>query len=242
MTGDGEITFQYRVSGTFAEKMELEDFPFDAQDLSFNLSTAIPCECLVLKEAPATENRQTSAVQYNNFAESNVYWLAGHIMFEQAISDLSESTSGVRRPKLMMSMKVQRKPGFHVYNVIVPMVLISGCALCSFAVPKEDVADRLSVSLTILLTVVAFKLQIASTIPALSYLTLLDQFCLANILLVILIVGLNAIGGQLSLTADHICLTTLSSLWFLANLAFSCVCFIRAGKNRIAVKFHSEKQ
>lgn len=117
MTEDGELAFKYHVSGTFSEQMELFDFPFDSQDLTFTLSSAIPSDKIVMRELqPGTgsEKRQTSAIQSKNFAESNVYKLADNLRFKEAVSDASESTSGVRRPMLAMSMKVRLRLVAHL--------------------------------------------------------------------------------------------------------------------------------
>ena len=46
----------------------------------------------------------------------------------------------------------------------------------SMFVPREDVADRLSVSLTLILTAVAYKYVIIEMLPKISYMTLLDQY------------------------------------------------------------------
>ena len=54
-------------------------------------------------------------------------------------------------------------------------VLTSLIAL-TWSVPPADVADRLGLSLTLVLTAVAYKLTVASCIPQVSYLTNLDAF------------------------------------------------------------------
>merc|ERR1712070_56736 len=60
------------------------------------------------------------------------------------------------------------------------MCLINGISIGSFAIPRTDVGDRLGVSMTMVLTAVAFKLEISNKLPDLSYLTLLDKFVLAS--------------------------------------------------------------
>mmetsp|Transcript_4128 Transcript_4128/g.7719 ORF Transcript_4128/g.7719 Transcript_4128/m.7719 type:complete len:402 (-) Transcript_4128:90-1295(-) len=225
MTGDGELAFKYHVSGTFSEQMELFDFPFDAQDLTFTLSSAIPADKIVMRELQPSigkdQHRQTSAIQNRNFAESNVYKLADNLRFKEEISDTSESTSGVKRPMLAMSMKIQRKPAFHIFNTIVPMMFIVATSLGSFVVPRDETADRLSVSLTILLTTVAFKLQIGDSLPQISYLTLIDEFILSSIAFVILVVLSNAVVSFLSDEFDKFCFMAFAGLWLVMNLAFA---------------------
>eukprot|EP00961_Rhodomonas_salina_P297406 3937205-Rhodomonas_salina.1 len=52
---------------------------------------------------------------------------------------------GTVRPKLAIRMKVRRRSGAYVWNVILPLMLIDLMTLGTFAVPYTDVADRLSV-------------------------------------------------------------------------------------------------
>ena len=54
-------------------------------------------------------------------------------------------------------------------------------ALGSFLVPYQDIADRLSVSLTMVLTTVAYRSQAAVDLPKISHLTLLDIHLLGSL-------------------------------------------------------------
>ena len=60
------------------------------------------------------------------------------------------------------------------------MLIFSFLSLLTFGIPTADVADRLSISLTLLLTSVAFKYAVASLMPPVHYQTLLDGYVLAN--------------------------------------------------------------
>ena len=51
-----------------------------------------------------------------------------------------------------MSLAVVRKPGYYILNVLLPVQLLCLLSLGAFLVPVHDVADRLSVSLTMVLT------------------------------------------------------------------------------------------
>ena len=239
MTEEGELAFKYHVSGTFSEQMELFDFPFDVQDLSFILSSAIPSSYLSISELhdEASSTRQTSAVQAQNFAMSNVYYFADNLRFTNTISSSTESTSGVIRPKLTIAMKIQRKPAFHIFNTILPMMFIVAASLTSFAVDREAIAERLSVSLTILLTAVAFKLQIGDSLPQISYLTAIDQFVLLNFGFVILVVLSNALLSSLSDAVDRLALLAFGGGWVVLNVTYGVV-FWRASKRNDIEQFN----
>ena len=75
------------------------------------------------------------------------------------------------QPPFKLRFRVERLPGFYVGSIIVPMVLIIVCCYASLVVPKGDVADRLSVSITLMLATVAFKFVTSTILPPISYLT-----------------------------------------------------------------------
>lgn len=55
--------------------------------------------------------------------------------------------------------------------------LIDMLSFCSFSVDVSEPSDRLSVTLTLLLTAVAFKFVVSQSLPTISYLTLLVSQC-----------------------------------------------------------------
>ena len=203
--GDGELEFKWRICGTFGERMELQSFPLDCQKLQLDISSAIPAH---KKDDPSAklltfcnwENRSqgSAAVQRRNFTQSNVFELGAEVTMKQTLSEVSESTSNTVRPVLRIALTARRKPLYFFWNIMLPMALIEALAYGSFAVPREDVADRLSVSLTMVLTAVAFKQIIAAELPNVSYLTLLDVFVLASFASTCLVAFENIVVGQVA--------------------------------------------
>ena len=60
--------------------------------------------------------------------------------------------------------------------------LIDILSFCSFSVDISSPSDRLSVTLTLLLTAVAFKFVVSQSLPTISYLTLLVSWCPSHFL------------------------------------------------------------
>ena len=87
-------------------------------------------------------------------------------------------TSGLRvkggkREKTYTSLharcSVNRLTEFYTANIVIPMGFFSGLTIfCSFCVARYDVGDRLSVSLTLMLTAAAYKLVITSMMPTIA--------------------------------------------------------------------------
>ena len=56
---------------------------------------------------------------------------------------------------------VRRRWSYQFWNIYIPICLLTTMTFASFLIPVGDVADRLSVTLTLVLTSVAFKYVVA---------------------------------------------------------------------------------
>ena len=65
----------------------------------------------------------------------------------------------------------------------------------AFALPVDDLADRSSIVLTLLLTAVAFKLVISDSIPKVSYFTVMDFYMNGMFILLFIISVENGLGA-----------------------------------------------
>jgi hypothetical protein len=81
--------------------------------------------------------------------------------------------------------------GYWGWNVIVPMFIVTTLLFTSFAVDPDSFHDRCSITLTLLLAMVAFKFIIADKLPRISYATLIDTYVLLCFLCAFLIVLLQ---------------------------------------------------
>ena len=72
----------------------------------------------------------------------------------------SNSSSSPRRfSGLDIFVVVERKATFYVLNVMLPVFILVTLSFISFFLDEADIAGRLSVTLTILLTLVALKVS-----------------------------------------------------------------------------------
>jgi len=172
------------VDGTFFEIFELEHFPFDHQEVSAKLR----CICAMEGAVPVKFTGLYNAVEVvdvDNFALQNTWTLEKRL---EVTEDEVSPMEGRTYPVLIFTAHVNRHFGFYVWNVALPMSMLSLAAFLQFEVDEQDVADRASISLTLLLTAVAYKLVTAGMVPTISYLTLLDKFVSACIMLMLALV------------------------------------------------------
>ncbi len=188
----GELCFTYQIDAVFSEIFELKDFPFDSQRLTFKLTSVIPAAKLDLVEAGAH-----ARIVPRNFSQSNVYRMRPGIAFRKsATSPFWISRSGSLRPLLSMSLTVRRHPAYYLWNIILPQLLLNLMSLGSFALPRTETSARLSVSVTMVLTTVAFKLHSATHLPTVSYLTVLDWFSLGSFLFIFAVLLENVLSSR----------------------------------------------
>lgn len=74
-------------------------------------------------------------------------------------------------PSVEMVCLVGRQPSYVLVNVALPVFFFVPMAMLQFCVPRGTPADRLSVSLAIVLTTIAHKYSMMTLVPPLSYLT-----------------------------------------------------------------------
>ncbi|CAM9106402.1 unnamed protein product, partial [Ectocarpus fasciculatus] len=165
----------------FNEKMELENFPYDIQEMNLPLTF----------NAASSRVRLHHNVQYpslffhKQFQLSSVYNVVygGTTLAVLSQSDPRESSASMVYPRCTFKVLLERKAGYYVSNVVIPLAVLTLLGPLSNAVEADGSAlgtgDRLSVTLTLILTAVAYKFVVAASLPQVSYLTLLDLHVLA---------------------------------------------------------------
>ena len=100
-----------------------------------------------------------------------------------------------RYPLLHIYFIAQRRAAYYMWNIALPNFLLSVLVFTSFAIAEEDLADRLSVTLTLVLTSVAFKYMVAQELPRINYLTLLDKYVLLSFVFLALVGVQNTLAA-----------------------------------------------
>lgn len=152
------------VEAEFFEQMELEAFPFDHQEATVIMKVA----CAKEGSAPlAICGIDTAAhsVDQQNFALSNVFRL-------EEVMELKRTSvspiAGRTYPCLVLTAHLHRRSLYYVANIIVPMALFALMTMLMRAVPITQAADRLAISMTMVLTIAAYKSNISTLMPPIS--------------------------------------------------------------------------
>ncbi|KAF0690009.1 Aste57867_18571 [Aphanomyces stellatus] len=169
------------------ERWELGHFPFDIQDLSLDLRLNDAKSWDVFDLTVASVQFHRAAVELTEFR-----LLAPCIQRETP----AHKATKVR-------LRVQRIATYYVQNIVVIMCLLSLLGPLVFVLDVDDLGDRLSTVLTLLLTAVAFKFVISSALPKVPYNTLLDSFVLASTISLVLVAFLCTVP-KLLVTDDNL--------------------------------------
>eukprot|EP00483_Globobulimina_turgida_P001747 UN01749 len=101
---------------------------------------------------------------------------------------------------LSIRLRVERQPGFYFASIIIPNCLIVVAAFASFPIMIDDedkqfISDKLSISVTLMLTAVAFRYVITEQLPKVNYLTIMDYYLLEGFIMLTLLIFENAFVG-----------------------------------------------
>ena len=158
------IQWSYRVKGRFKCPFDITSFPFDDQVLRIHVSSYWSNRVIRFRQELSIGNNISSALA--NFADGGQWELQTYIL-----SDVVEQRDGgafskeVKEPLFQFHVHARRKYNYYLWNIAAMVNMISFLAFTSFAIEVTDTGKRLSVSLTLLLTVVAFKNFVSSILP-----------------------------------------------------------------------------
>ena len=101
---------------------------------------------------------------------------------------LNEREMGSPHAKnIALIVYMTRVPDFYIYNVVLTSFLIVFCSLSVVTVPIDNFADRMSITMTMLLTTVAFRFVVVSWVPVVPYLTYLDKYNVLSISMLMIV-------------------------------------------------------
>eukprot|EP00440_Ansanella_granifera_P061700 gb/GFBE01066890.1/.p1 GENE.gb/GFBE01066890.1/~~gb/GFBE01066890.1/.p1 ORF type:complete len:400 (+),score=71.83 gb/GFBE01066890.1/:1-1200(+) len=187
----------------FGEEFEYYDFPVDFQEFAVRIRFGVPLRDgkgrrLKVMAHSDHGDRVTSRFAKSSFTMNNM-WTMGSLV---AVSQESTKPEENYLEDVFQVVKVHvcalRHARFYISNIMVPMFVFVLLAATSFCVPREEVADRLSVSLTLVLVSVAFRFTVPTPLPPIGYFSLLDWHTTLCNIFITLIVAENAVAGLLS--------------------------------------------
>jgi hypothetical protein len=186
----GRVSYRQRWWGQFSVRLDLKDFPLDRQRLHLQVVS------LGYTREEVELVLSSGAVRSGRAPELSITdWDVGPAEVKPA--DL-EPVPGVEPlAGAELEWEARRRSGYYGVQVILPLVLIVLMGWTALWVDPSVVTTRVSVAMTTMLTLIAYRFALGRSVPNLAYLTRFDYFMLASTVLVFLVVAYMAAGARL---------------------------------------------
>ncbi len=187
---DGTVITRQRYFGTFSAPFDLHDFPLDKQHFSIRLVVPgfTPDE-VRLAAVPAD-----LAGEMRSRAFSVADWDLGAI--GAGPEPYRVTAAGREISGYLLAFDGRRHIGFWAGKAFISVLIIVAMSWIVFWIDPKYVAPRLSVTVTSMLTLIAYRFLLDGALPRLSYLTRTDYFLIGATLLVFIAVIQVAVTTQ----------------------------------------------
>lgn len=181
---DGTVTYRQRLVGNFSQKLDLHAFPFDRATfrIHFVMFGQKPTDIAFLPNAAlVAQGLATGAGTAPDLT-----------LQDWRITDTSarvlpyDVAPGFQFAGYAVEFRAQRLAQYYVVKVIIPLFLIVIMSWAVFWVDPTLRGSQISIAVTSMLTLIAYRFSVGSETPKLPYLTSLDTFILVSSILVLL--------------------------------------------------------
>ena len=172
---EGEVTYRQRVWGTFSQPLDLRDFPFDRQDFSIQLVTSgYTAKDLELVIDPRSHMAERLSLPDWDIVAWNV----------NATTIQPLPTVPTEIAAVIFSFQAERREQYFIFQVIVPLILIVAMSWIVFWIDPKESGIQISVAITTMLTLIAYRFAVGTNLPKVDYMTRLDYFILGSTVLI----------------------------------------------------------
>jgi Neurotransmitter-gated ion-channel ligand binding domain/Neurotransmitter-gated ion-channel transmembrane region len=169
----GNVTYRQRFIGQFSCTMDLREFPFDQQEFSVRL-VAVGFTPEKVQFVPDTDPIIVSKFSITDWK----------ILSANKKVETYNIPGGIKLAGFTATFAAKRYFLYFFIQMVIPITLIVGMSGIAFWLDHTQPGPRISISITSMLTIVAYRLLIANFTPRLAYLTRLDYFVFISTFLV----------------------------------------------------------
>lgn len=178
ISGNGEVILKQRYWGWFLQPLALRKFPFDQQVLNIPI-VAAGYGSDEVQLVPLSAGEVKSGVSPTLSIPD---WTMLHWNVEPTRFAATPGGSGMAAMKLTLTM--QRHWESFLFKVLLPVCLIVAMSWICFWLGPDTIATNISVAVTSMLTMVAYRYSIGQSLPLVPYITRLDAFILLSMMMV----------------------------------------------------------
>ena len=172
---EGQVVYRQRVWGTFSQHLDLRDFPFDRQDLSIQLLTAD----YTAKHLKLVIDPRSQIAERLSLPDWDIVAWSVDATTIKPLPTLPTDLAAV-----VFSFQAERRKDYFIFQVIVPLVLIVAMSWVVFWIDPKESGTQISVAITTMLTLIAYRFALGVDLPKVDYMTRLDFFILGSTVLI----------------------------------------------------------
>jgi hypothetical protein len=170
---DGTIHYLELFKAELTTSFYLEPFPFDTESLEIFVE-------------PFLDERDTITLEYDSqvggvgtepFVELAQWKILG---VQGAAQRHAIARTGKDISELEIDVVVQRRYWYYIWKVFLPLIAMVAIAYSAFWIKTTDYYTQISITLTAILTEIAFLFAISTSLPKVPYLTFIDAFFLVS--------------------------------------------------------------
>jgi gamma-aminobutyric acid receptor subunit beta len=179
---EGTVVYRQRYVGSFTQPLHLQSFPFDKQMFRLHL-VAVRYSPAEVKFVPDQKWIDAGLKQAGGISPSIT--LPDWTINKWDIKTLNYSlVPGIEYSGYIFEFTASRNVQHYILKVILPLILIVMMSWIVFWIDPRETSSQISVAITSMLTLIAYRFAIDSQLPRLAYTTRLDAFILTSTLLV----------------------------------------------------------
>jgi hypothetical protein len=184
----GLVRYRQRWWGRFSTRMDMKQFPKDEHPLHVQIASLGYTRDEV-ELIPSQEKSGRAPLL------SITDWDVGQTRME--IADYEPGPGLKPLAGIQMAWDGSRRVGYYAVQVVLPLILIVLMGWTALWVEPSVVTTRMSVSVTTMLTLIAYRFALGRLVPNLTYLTRFDYFMLGSTILIFLMLLVVAAGAYL---------------------------------------------
>ncbi len=190
---NGETYVCWRAAGTFSFTAELRNYPFDTQRFEIVLEhPVLETDAIVYADDEKSYGRSRvprafwgakESVDIPEFSLKGTERTASEAVYHTDFGDPSRQQPASTYSRFKISMRFARDFMPYFFKIVIPLIVIMAMAYLVFFLPPKEIQTASALSVTALLSCIAFNLTVAGNLPDVGYLIVSDKFFLATYIL-----------------------------------------------------------
>ena len=175
---DGTVIYRQRIFGQFSQNLDFRNFPFDRQNFKIVLAAT--------DYNPEEIEFSLDSVQQTFISKELTVKDWDILSFYDVSKPYSIIPGAKSNASMSFEITAERKSSYYIFSFMIPFFLIIMMSMGVFWLDPKLPSPQISVAVTSMLTLIAYRFTIADSLPKISYLTRMDIFIFCSSVLIFL--------------------------------------------------------